>query len=313
MRSPTSTDPNPFNARALAVLGWLTAGAAWAGPSAPTAPLAPGATPAPAAQALDTGKRGEVSSRKPVDISSDQLSFDRLGGQTLFTGDVKVLHDQLTLTSDQLETTEGNRQASATGNVRVDDLKSGLHLTCGNLDYADLMDRITAHDHPQLTTVDGNGVPVTLRARQLELDSDVKRVTAHQDVEIFRDDSRSEAQLATFDSKTDQLVLEENPRIFMPQGVIGGRRITTSLSGDHRIVVEGMAEAEFYVQPKPVPTKPPGAGSSTPLGITPGAAPTPGSASPAVRPAAPPTPTAPGGIRPPVPVPPPGAPLPGAS
>jgi lipopolysaccharide export system protein LptA len=167
------------------------------------------------------------------------------------------------------------------------------------------MDQITAHDHPVLDTVDENGMPLTIRSRQMELYAQQKKVVAHQDVEILHDGGRSEAQLATFDAKTNQLVLEENPRIFMPQGVIAGRRITTTLTGDHRFIVEGMAEAEFYSQPQAIPSKPSGNGTSTPLGPGMGVTsnPTSGAAS-GTGPASSVHPSLPGGG--PVAVPPPG-------
>jgi lipopolysaccharide export system protein LptA len=245
----------------------------------PTAPPRDGLSSASGEAPLDVENRQKISGGKPVNISSNQLKFDRVNGLTLFSGNVKVFHDGLVMNSDLLQASEGNRMASAFGSVRVDDLKSNLHLTCGNLDYNDLMNQITAHDHPVLSTVDEAGLPVTILSRQMELYAQEKKVVAHQDVEILRDASRSESQLATFDGKSDQLVLEENPRIFTPQGVIAGRRIVTSLSGDHRLVVEGMAEAEFYANPKPIPAKPPGPGTSTPLSFGP-AAPTATAASP---------------------------------
>ncbi|HVM32021.1 MAG TPA: LptA/OstA family protein [bacterium] len=318
MRLRISTVPSLFKAAlplglgALLGMGPAVPGLAQVGPTRPAPQAAAVAAENPDADSsdpLDTGNRAKISGSKPVNISSNQLSFDRLNGLTLFNGDVKVLHDQLILNSDQLQAAEDNRVASAFGNVKVDDLKSRLHLTCGNLDYHDLMNQITAHDHPVLSAVDEAGHPLTIRARQMELYPQTKEVVAHQDVEILHDSGRSEAQLATFDSKTDQLVLEENPRVFTTQGVIAGRRITTSLSGDHRVVVEGMAEAEFYASPQPLPTKPPGEGTSTPLGFqatssVPSTAPTPGAGNQgAVRvdrsgPAVTPTPAAPAVVTP---------------
>jgi lipopolysaccharide export system protein LptA len=275
MKSRILTDLNLFNRRrGLWVLALFLAvfsqARAQQGPTSPTAPkgeVSPASTiPTTANSPLDVDNRKTISPEKPVNITSNQLSFDKLNGLTLFNGAVKVTHDQIILNSDQVEAASNNRVATALGNVRVNDLKSNLHLTCGNLDYHDLMDQITAHDHPVIDTLDENGMPMTIRSRQMELYTQQKKVVAHQDVEILHDTGRSEAQLATYDAKTDQVVLEENPRVFTPQGVISGRRITTNLSGDHRLIVEGMAEAEFYSTPQPIPTKPPGAGTSTPLG-----------------------------------------------
>jgi len=269
MKSRILTDPNLFNrCRGLWVLGlfWAFFPQAHA-QQGPTSPTSPGSEASPTtASPLDVENRKTISPEKPVNIISNQLSFDKLNGLTLFNGAVKVTHDQIILNSDLVEAASNNRVATALGHVRVNDLKSNLHLICGNLDYHDLMDQITAHDHPVIDTLDENGMPMTIRSRQMELYTQQKKVVAHQDVEILHDTGRSEAQLATYDAKTDQVVLEENPRVFTPQGVISGRRITTNLSGDHRLIVEGTAEAEFYSTPQPIPKKPAGAGTSTPLG-----------------------------------------------
>jgi lipopolysaccharide export system protein LptA len=280
MKSRILTDPSPFNGHpgfrlsAMAfgfflgglVLAAHPAARAQQGPTAPMAANGATAPPQEANPVVDVENRKKISPDKPVNITSDRLNFDKLNGLTLFNGSVKVVHDEVTLNSDEVQASASNRVATALGHVRVNDLKSNIHLTCGNLDYHDLMDQITAHDHPVLDTLDENGMPLTIRSRQMELYTQQKRVVAHQDVEILHDGGRSEAQLATFDAKTNQLVLEENPRIFMPQGVIAGRRITTTLTGDHRFIVEGMAEAEFYSQPQAIPSKPSGNGTSTPLG-----------------------------------------------
>ncbi len=269
MKSRILTDPNLFNRQsglwALGIfLAFFSQARAQQGPTSPAAPNG-GSAPATEKALLDGDRLKSISPEKPVNITSDQLSFDKLNGLTLFNGAVKVTHDQVILNSDQVEASSNNRVATALGHVRVNDLKSNMHLTCGNLDYHDLMDQITAHDHPVIDTLDENGLPMTIRSRQMELYTQQKKVVAHQDVEILHDTGRSEAQLATYDGKTDQVILEENPMVFTPQGVLAGRRITTNLSGDHRVIVEGMAEAEFYSSPQPVPTKPPGAGTSSPL------------------------------------------------
>jgi lipopolysaccharide export system protein LptA len=214
---------------------------------------------------LDIQSQKKVSPQKPVNISSNRLNFDRLNGLTLFHGNVQVIHDKVTVNSDELQATADNREATALGNVKVFDKKSNIHMTCGNLEYRDLLNSITAHDHPILSTLDENGLPITIRSRQMELFADKKMVVAHQDVEIIHDEGRSEAQLATFYADNDQLILEESPRVFITRGVLSGRRITSSLGGERKIIVDGMAEAEFYNSNQPVPAKPPGVGSSTPL------------------------------------------------
>ncbi|MGH7739151.1 MAG: LptA/OstA family protein [bacterium] len=280
MRLKISTAPNLFNRSgvlALAVVFCLSVGVvrAWAG-QGPTAPKITGSPsqPASGSEALDVKNQKKISSHKPVNITSNQLSFDKLDGLTLFNGAVKVVHGHVILNSDEVKASADNGVATALGHVKVDDLKANLHLTCGNLDYHDLMNLITAHDHPSLNTLDEKGEPLTIRSRQMELFPEEKKVVAHQDVEILHDGGRMEAQLATFDAQTDELVLEENPRVFLTQGTIAGRRITTHLTGDQDFEVDGMAEAEFYSHPRPIPKKPQGKGTSTPLNFNSPAPPT---------------------------------------
>lgn len=205
-----------------------------------------------AAQAFEIGKNMEVSSKKPVKISADTLTFDRPRGLTLFTGKVKALHDQIILLSDKLQALEDNREAAAEGKVRVLDQGQGITMTCGNLEYEDRMNLMVAHDDPRLTASDENGKPITISGRQMELDAMKKNVVIHQNVHIDHQDGNAEAQLATFDSQTDQVILEEDPKFTMPNGVLTGRRIISRMAGDKGLVVEGMAEGYFNPSGKPV-------------------------------------------------------------
>ncbi|HVZ80797.1 MAG TPA: LptA/OstA family protein [bacterium] len=201
---------------------------------------------------IDQGKVQQVSSQKPVRISADELTFDKPKGLTLFTGDVKAVHDQITLLSAKLQALEDNREASAEGHVRVMDMGQGITLTCGNLEYEDRMNLMTAHDHPVMTTLDENGKPISVTGRQMEMDSDKKTVTINQNVLIQNADGKAEAQKATFLSQKDQFVLEDDPRFTTPSALLTGRRILSNLSGDRGVIVEGMAEGYFNPTGGPV-------------------------------------------------------------
>ncbi len=209
-----------------------------------------------------------VTSRKPVSISSNQLNFDRLRSLTLFKGKVKATHGKVTLTSDELRAISDNHEATALGHILVVDSATAMTLTCGNLEYQDLMDLMTAHDHPLMTAQDENGLPITIIGRQMVLDSEKKTVQINQDVSILHGDGKAEAQKATYLSQEDKLILEENPKIQMKDGDMAGRRIITSFGGDRTIICEGMAEANFYPQGQ-------SASSSPATGLAPGPA-TPG-------------------------------------
>jgi len=196
--------------------------------------------------AYDIKDNREVSNRKPVNISAVQLLFDRLKGLTLFKGDVKATHDQVVLTSNEIRAVSENREATAEGKVKVVDPTAALTMTCGNLEYLDLMNLMTAHDHPLLTSLDENGRPITVLGRQMELDSVRKTVVIQQNVQIFHDGGRAEAQKATFLSKEDKFIMEEDPTMTLPNGRLSGRRIVSNLGSGKSLLVEGMADAVFY-------------------------------------------------------------------
>lgn len=206
--------------------------------------------------AYEIKKDQEVSSKKPVQISADQLTFDRPKGMTLFTGNVKALHDQITLLTEKLQALEDNQEASAQGHVLVMDLSQGITLTCGNLEYEDRMDLMTAHDHPLMTTLDEGGNPISVTGRQMELDSEKKTVVINQNVLIQNGDGKAESQKATFLSQEDQFILEDDPKFTTPSALLTGRRILSNLSGDRGVIVEGMADAYFNPTGGPVSVAP---------------------------------------------------------
>ncbi len=203
--------------------------------------------------AFELKKDQQVSSQKPVNISSHQLMFDRPKGLTLFTGDVKAKHDEIVLLTDEIHAMEDNREATANGHVRVVDASQGITLTCGNLEYQDLMNLMTAHDHPVLTTLDESGHPITVTGRQMEVDSKKKTVVINQNVQIIHKEGHAEAQKATFLSNENKFVLEDDPKVYTENGLLSGRRIVSSMGGvDRNVFVEGMADAIFNPNGKPV-------------------------------------------------------------
>lgn len=187
----------------------------------------------------------EVSPRKPVAISASELTYDRLKGLTLFKGSVRASHNNVLLTADELRALTDNREATADGHVQVSDPSTAMTLTCGNLEYQDMMNLMTAHDRPFLTSLDEDGRPITIEGRQMELDSEKKTVVIHQSVKINHDGGRAEAQKATYLAREDKFVLEEDPQVFVKNGQLSGRRIVTKMGGERSILVEGMAEAYF--------------------------------------------------------------------
>ncbi len=206
-------------------------------------------------RAYEVDDHHEVSGRKPVNISAFQLLFDRLKGLTLFKGNVKAIHGHVTLTSDEMRALSENREATAEGKVKVVDPTAALTMTCGNLEYEDMMNLMTAHDHPLLTSLDENGRPITVLGRQMELDSEKKTVVIHQNVQIIHDDGKAEAQKATYLSQEDKFILEEDPQMTVPNGKLSGRKIVSNLGAGKSVLVEGMADAVFYPSGMPVTVK----------------------------------------------------------
>jgi len=198
----------------------------------------------------------EVTSQKPVRITASQLSFDRLRGLTLFKGNVKATHQDVTLMADEVRALSGNRQATAEGNVKVSDPTVPMSLSCGVLDYQDMMDLMTAHEDPLLTSLDEDGRPVTLKGRQMEMDARKKTVQVHQDVEIIHEWGKGRAGKATYLAREDKLIMEDDPGILVKNGWLTGRRITSRLGGERSVLVEGFAEGTF--NPDGSPVSPPG-------------------------------------------------------
>lgn len=201
---------------------------------------------APLALGYEIQEHKSITPKKPVNINAQQLIFDRLKSLTVFKGLVKAIHDKVTLNSDEIRAVSDNRNATALGHVLVVDSSTAMTLTCGNLEYQDLMELMTAHDHPLLTAPDENGLPITVTGRQMVLDSETKTVQINQNVSISQADGKATAQKATYISTEDKFVLEDDPKIQMKNGEMSGRRIVSNFGADRSIICEGMAEATFY-------------------------------------------------------------------
>ncbi len=187
----------------------------------------------------------QISTQKPVLISASELTFDRLLGLTVFKGNVKAIHKDVTLTAQEIRALSGNRQATADGGVQVNDPTVPMGLSCGNLDYQDLMNLMTAHENPVLTSLDEDGRPITILGRQMEMDSETKTVYVNQDVKIYHDWGKGEAGKATYLAREDKLIMEDDPQVSLKNGWLSGRRIVTRLGGERSLFVEGMAEGLF--------------------------------------------------------------------
>jgi lipopolysaccharide transport protein LptA len=197
----------------------------------------------------------KISAKKPVSISSSQLTFDKLKGLTLFKGKVKALHGTVILTADEIRAFTENNVATAKGHVKVVDKNDAVTLTCGNLEYQNLMDMMTAHDHPILTRADNNGKSVTMLGRQIVLDSDERTVVVDQNVQIIQAESEAEAQKATYFGNENKLILENDPRVYTSSAQISARRITTDLGEKKTFFAEGLADCLFNPSGAPLPVK----------------------------------------------------------
>jgi lipopolysaccharide export system protein LptA len=195
----------------------------------------------------------QVTRKNPVSISSSQLTFDKLKGLTLFKGKVKALHGTVVLTADEIRAFSDDNVATAKGHVRVVDKTQSVTLTCGNLEYQNMMEVMTAHDHPMLVSVDNNKKPVTILGRQMVIDSENKTFVVNQNVEIHQGETNVEAQKATFFGNDNKLILENDPRVYTSSAEISARRITTNLGEDKSFFAEGLADALFNPNGEPLP------------------------------------------------------------
>lgn len=236
----------------LSLLGGVASGS-WGETAVEVATETPVATATSKVKALvadrSLAKDLKVSPKRPVEIDSDQLSYERVSGLTHFQGNVKVRHEPTLMDADEVRAVSGNRQAVAEGQVKVVDSGMMVTLICGQLEYKDQMRYITAHEAPWMATVDKEGKPVTLESRQMEFFSDQHMAIANQNVKMKHEQAEGVAGRATFLQDEGRLVLEDEPKVTNPNGNITGRRITAYLDDD-RFVAEGNVEATFYPTPQ---------------------------------------------------------------
>jgi lipopolysaccharide export system protein LptA len=204
---------------------------------------------------------------------------------------VTALHGTVVLTADEIRAFSDNNAATAKGHVKVVDKTQGVTLTCGNLEYQDLMETMTAHDHPVLLSVDNNKRPVTILGRQMELDSTAKTVVVNQNVKIILADSNAEAQKATFFGNENKLILENDPVVYTSSAQISARRITTNMGEERSFFAEGLADVLFNPNGAPLEAKSKkGDKNQAPSGTKGGSSnKTPNGLSPSGTPVAPPT------------------------
>jgi lipopolysaccharide export system protein LptA len=214
----------------------------------------------------DVPRPADISPRNPVEIRSRELTFERGSGLTRFSGDVLVTHGNLRMQADEVRAASGNRQATAEGHVTAVDAGMAATLTCGHLEYRDLMQVITAHDSPMLTSVDDNLRPVSLTSRQMEFYSDRKEAVAHQDVVMTSSEGYAVAGKATLLQEKGEVLLEGEPRVFTTQGDFSGRRLKLNMR-ENRYEAEGGVEVNFYPTPQARPPSPPAPGTAAPAGI----------------------------------------------
>ncbi len=205
--------------------------------------------------AVEIKEDRQVSAKKPVKIASVEVFFEKLKGLTLYKGKVTALHGDVVLTADEISAFSENNAATAKGHVKLIDKSSGITLTCGSLEYQGLMDSMTAHDHPVLTSEDQNGKPLTILGRQMELDLEKKIIVVNQNVLIVQSESKAEAQKATFLSKENQMILEDDPKVYTSNAQITGRRITTNMGEGKGFLAEGLAEVIFNPTGEPLTVK----------------------------------------------------------
>jgi lipopolysaccharide export system protein LptA len=191
----------------------------------------------------------KITNKRPVEINSNELTFNRATGLTVFKGAVQVKHQPTLMDADEVQAVSGNRQATAEGNVQVVDSGMSATLTCGHLEYKDQMRYITAHDSPKMTTVDNDGNPVTMESRQMEFFSQQHMAVANQNVKVNALQGRATAGRATYLKDEGRMVLEEEPKLDNSFLKLTSRRITAFLT-ENRLVAEGNVQATFYPTPQ---------------------------------------------------------------
>jgi lipopolysaccharide export system protein LptA len=157
-------------------------------------------------------------------IQAKEVEIDRPKGLVVARGGVRVTDGKVTLTSREMTLDQNRRTGTFTGQVRV--VRPGEELAAEvviiTLDAKNTVQQVTARNGATVTTKD-----FLLSAREIQAMIDTETVVASGNVRLLvPPDVLATAGRLTYTRKTQEAVLEGNPRVQSKDGYLSGERLT---------------------------------------------------------------------------------------
>jgi lipopolysaccharide export system protein LptA len=128
--------------------------------------------PTPAAAAPETkNQEGQPNKIRQIDISSDNLSYNKQSEFAVFKGHVVAITSDIIMHCDTLSAKNYQKDADAEGNIRVTYKKQKVKMKCDKLKYTDNMNVITGYDNVVAEKKLEDGNTLTIYADQIQFDT----------------------------------------------------------------------------------------------------------------------------------------------
>lgn len=196
-------------------------------PGSTTLTAAPASiTMTPAATSTPESVQKANNRLRQIDISSDNLNYNKQDETAVFKGHVTVLSSDIVMYCDTLKAKNFQKDANADGHIRLIYKKEKLRMKCDRLTYGDNMNIITGYDNVVATKILEDGNTLTIYSDQVQFDTNQNLVTADKvkkQVKILMKD------VVAF---SDKVVYNENERKVYLKGSPYVRKKSSSFIAD---------------------------------------------------------------------------------
>lgn len=200
-------------------------------------------------------EQGQVESEveeeeSTVELTADQVSYDKENDLMVFTGNVVILQEDTTLTAQQASFNVDTKIGQISGNVKL--LQDDITITGQELEAYLNDKRYIFEKQVELIQEreDDDGEPdnITWLCQKLEIFTDTKNMTATGEVIIQKKDYTISAQEAVYDDAEDKVSLTGQVRI---EEVENNRQINGNEAvffiGDDRLEVTGNVRSSMIL------------------------------------------------------------------
>lgn len=159
-----------------------------------------------------------------ISIQAKEVEVDRTKGLVVARGGVRLTDGKVTVRSREMTLDQNGRTATFTGQVRV--VRPGEELAAEVVtvvfDARNTVQQVTAREGATITTKD-----FLLSARGIQATFAAEKVVASGNVRLLvPPDMLATAERLTYTHKTQEAVLEGNPRVQSKDGYLSGDRLT---------------------------------------------------------------------------------------